>query len=314
MSFIKDLYHDEIRDGYLVTASIKKYWNRYLEIVAEVDRICRKHKIKYWAAYGTLLGAARHKGFIPWDRDVDLCMMRPDFNRFCKILEDEFKLSGGIFEPAVRTFSIFKISHSQTTLITTENLEDEKKLKGFLLDIFPLDIAFEGTQKSFRAFNALNEIMGTIYNFPAIRKHVEKGGNIFNSWDILVGLNAITDINKQFEFADIFAEGVFDESDSVAWIEDELKKIGAPFKKDWFNETIYLPFETIELPAPANYDEVLTATYGDWRTPVRQEILYIGLTYSPDIPWREFMKQIDMEIILDNANKIFADYKRFHSL
>ncbi|MBQ7454577.1 MAG: LicD family protein, partial [Selenomonadaceae bacterium] len=170
--------------------------------------------------------------------------------------------------------------------------------KGLLLDIFPLDIAFDGTQKSFRALNALNEIMGTIYNFPAIREHVEKGGKIFNSWDILIGLNAVTDMYKQFEFANIFAEGVFDESDSVAWIEDELKKIGAPFKKDWFNETIYLPFETIKLPAPADYDEVLTSYYGNWRTPINDGRTAIGLVHSADIPYREFLQRADLNLNL----------------
>ncbi|MBR1645748.1 MAG: LicD family protein [Selenomonadaceae bacterium] len=65
MSFIRDLYRDEIRDGWLVTADTKKIWNRQLEIWSELDRICRKHDITYWAGWGTLLGAARHNGFIP---------------------------------------------------------------------------------------------------------------------------------------------------------------------------------------------------------------------------------------------------------
>ena len=82
MAFIEDLEHDEIRDGFLVSSDRKKVWQRWLELWQEVDRICRKHGLKYWAAYGTLLGAARHKGFIPWDEDLDLCMMRPDYNRF----------------------------------------------------------------------------------------------------------------------------------------------------------------------------------------------------------------------------------------
>ena len=82
MAFFEDLHNDEIRDGFLVMADRKKCWNMQLEIWQEIDRICRKHNIKYYAIYGTLLGAVRHKGFIPWDDDMDLCILRPESNIF----------------------------------------------------------------------------------------------------------------------------------------------------------------------------------------------------------------------------------------
>ena len=67
------------------------------------------------------------------------------------------------------------------------------------------------------------------------------------------------------------------------------------FKKEWFNETIYLPFEMTELPVPIGYDEILTTYYGDWRTPVNDGQKRLGLVHSADIPWREFSNRIDMK-------------------
>lgn len=64
-------------------------------ILSEIDRICRKHQIKYWLEFGTLLGAIRHNGFIPWDDDCDIGMMRSDFIRFKNVISKE--LSSNFF-------------------------------------------------------------------------------------------------------------------------------------------------------------------------------------------------------------------------
>ena len=60
-----------------------------VDILIEIDRICATHNIEYWIDYGTLLGAVRHKGFIPWDDDIDIVMPRKEYNRFIKIAQEE---------------------------------------------------------------------------------------------------------------------------------------------------------------------------------------------------------------------------------
>ena len=68
---------------------LKELQNILLDILIEFNRICKKYNIKYSLAFGTLLGAVRHKGFIPWDDDVDVMMDRKNFDRFCKICPQE---------------------------------------------------------------------------------------------------------------------------------------------------------------------------------------------------------------------------------
>ena len=301
MAFIKDLNQDEIRDGWLVKSDMKKVWNRQLEIWQEIDRICRKHRIPYWAGYGTLLGAARHKGFIPWDTDMDLWMMRPDFNRFCEVVDEELAPDGA-FEVGLKTFSNFRLAHSQTTLILAKD-SFEHKSNGLMIEIFPLDCALDGTSEGFFATNALNELMGTVYNYSAIVEHVKKGGKTVNDWAVIETLHALPNFDEQCEFLRIFAAGVFDYSSTVNWIEKYCRDMTvAPYKKIWYRETIYLPFETIELPAPIDYEKILTTYYGDWHKPVVERVSKLGLIYSVDIPYKEFLQRIDLELMLPEEN------------
>lgn len=296
MTFIEDLQNDEIRDGFLVMADRKKVWNRQLEIWQEIDRVCRKHNIKYYAMSGTLLGAVRHKGFIPWDDDMDVGMMRPEYNRFYEIIDDELK--GSLFEVRVKTNSALTVAHSQTTALIRSDFTNREGSKGLVVDVFSLDIAPDGTKDAFFAFNAINELMGTIYNFPALVEHANKGRRTLNDWSVIEGLHAVQDRAKQFEFLNVFAEGLFDWSKKVSWLDLSCKNAQKnPYQKDWFDETIYLPFESVELPAPAAYDEILTAFYGDWRKFVWDGRYKLGLIHSADIPYKEFLERVDLDFI-----------------
>lgn len=297
MELIRNLHRDEIRNGYIVTSELKKIWHRELEIWQELDRICRKHEITYFAGYGTLLGAARHGGVIPWDIDMDFIMMRPEFDRFSQIVENELAESGGIFEIGTQEFHALNIVHSQTTLIENRAALAKNKKYGLGIDIFAQDVALDGTNSGFFAYNSLNELMGTIFNFPAIVNHVQSGGKTVNDWKIIETLHNLPDLGKKYEFIHGYATKLFNQSSCVGWIGDMVRNSKKPMQKSWFGKKIFLPFENVELPAPAAYDEVLTACYGDWHKFVRDSHTLDGTIYSVDIPWREFFKQADWDIV-----------------
>ena len=80
---------DEVKDGFYVDSLMKCCWAAQMEILEEIDSVCQKHNIQYFAEFGTMLGAVRHQGMIPWDDDMDITMKREDYNKFLKIAEKE---------------------------------------------------------------------------------------------------------------------------------------------------------------------------------------------------------------------------------
>lgn len=89
MELQNSFFEDEVIDGFYVPAMIKRAWGAELKVISEIDRICRKYDIKYFADWGSLIGTVRHEGFIPWDDDVDICMKREDYKKFLEVAEKE---------------------------------------------------------------------------------------------------------------------------------------------------------------------------------------------------------------------------------
>ena len=89
MKFSVDFFRDEIREGFYLPTAMKQAWAAEIEVLSEIDRICKKFGIRYFADCGTLIGTVRHGGFIPWDDDLDIGMCREDYRRFREVADKE---------------------------------------------------------------------------------------------------------------------------------------------------------------------------------------------------------------------------------
>lgn len=122
---------------------LKKVHEVEIEILDEIDRICKKHKIKYFLVGGTLLGAVRHKGFIPWDDDIDISMLREDYDKFIDICLNTNELSEKYFLHCDETdenywLPFIKVRKNNTTF-NEKFVKDYDTHKGIFVDIFPYD-------------------------------------------------------------------------------------------------------------------------------------------------------------------------------
>ena len=140
----QDLYfEDEVRDGFYVPGLMKRAWAASLEVLGEVARICEKHNIQYFADAGTLLGAVRHAGFIPWDDDLDICMKRKDYERFLAIADKELQNGCQLFNSHTDIEYKEYFSRVVNARMISFDKEHMNRYHGFPfvvgIDIFPLD-------------------------------------------------------------------------------------------------------------------------------------------------------------------------------
>ena len=142
----------EVRDGFYVPSIVKQAWAAELEVLAEINRICEKYEIPYFADWGTLLGVVRHKGFIPWDDDLDITMKRADYERFLKVAERELPEHFSVF-----TYEKHPDFWSFMARVVAKNricFEEEhlRKFHGFPyivgIDVFVLDYVSDNETKN----------------------------------------------------------------------------------------------------------------------------------------------------------------------
>lgn len=245
-----------------------------LEILKEIDRICRKYKIKYMMDAGTLLGAVRHKGFIPWDDDADIAFTRPNYDAFLKVVKRELPDTMELLEPkdlkGGKAFYDFTARIMYKKSRTHDNTKEmqyyEGKLNHLWVDLFTLDVLSENKILSTATLLSHTILYGLAmgHRYKLDFKKYSPGNKICVACLAFVG--RLIPMKALYKLQHNLA------------VRDKRKKSGLRFysnyqpdyfyvtlKKEWCEETVDLEFEDTYLMAPKGWHEVLTWIYGDYK-------------------------------------------------
>lgn len=290
--FSADFFKEEVRDGFLVDGKRKKVWAVCLDLLMQLDAVCKKHSLRYYLMYGSLLGAVRHHGFVPWDDDMDVLMPRVDFEKL-SLLGEEFRfpyfLQTAHSDPGVGSM-VMKIRNSNTCQFN-QYLCWGGYNSGMALDVFPLDNCVEETAQ---------EEFDEIYRIRYKNILYMKNKSPFRSQK---------DIDLFERFQPINPEQVFDDVHSIARKHEHQSttKVWCPlgtsfsnfkkniFYKEDFSEIVYLSFEGFRFPCPIRWDRILQTIYGDYMQlpPVEKRgEWHSSLVFDPDLPYSVYMKQL----------------------
>lgn len=249
---------------------IRDVQNVQLEMLIELDRICKGNGIKYQLFAGTLLGAVRHKGFIPWDDDIDVCLLREDYNKLLKVcksdLDSKYFLQN--YETDKRANLQFSKIRKNDTIFMSKSCQNNDIHQGIFIDIFPMD--------NIEPDKLLGKMHTKLFNIMFI---------VTSSMDKSRCYSAKTPLIKYIRLSiyyllKLIPKNVIDkfttrvackfnsrETKYVSHLTNGVSKMRVKkyiMEKDMFYDTIDGEFEGYTFPIPKNYHDVLTRNFGDY--------------------------------------------------
>lgn len=252
---IDDSYlEDEIRDGFYIPSMTKRTWAMELTVLDLIDSICSKHNITYFADWGTYLGAIRHKGFVPWDDDLDICMHRNEFNKFLAVAKEELPEGYSVMSFHNNDYSwkfIYNIVPNDHMCFTPEYLKSHYSFPYIVaIDIFIID---------------------NISDDDSIEQsRNEQVKRLLNEADKI----SLSEQSEPDKFNKMRA--LYDEAEKLLQLENEndtervVQKVpwgvyhNRTYDKSDFINAVRVPFEMTSVPVPLCFNKILSSKYGNF--------------------------------------------------
>ncbi|MGI6243726.1 MAG: LicD family protein [Prevotella sp.] len=285
--------HDEVRSGYQVSAEMKKIWAIQLELLRQLLDVCQANGLRCWVDGGTMLGAVRHHGYIPWDDDLDVCMPRPDYDRLVQIGPSAFQ-SPSFFQSAYTDVDYFRghaqLRNSDTTAIRPS--ESYRKFnQGIFIDIFPLDGVPEDADEARRVVRQSRKIqrllkaahLNVLYSgrwLQIFRKYKSKYLIRKYGWENIYKRSEDCLRNTPVESSRYWAELSFAGTDFT-------------YEAKAFDHTEWMDFENMKVPVPGDYDSCLRRQYGDnYMTPIHAVTSHGNVVFDTEHSYKEMAPAI----------------------
>ena len=240
-----------------------------LDILVYIDKVCKEHNIKYSLGYGTLLGAVRHKGFIPWDDDIDIILKRSEYNKLINTLYEEkddryrvFSMKDeGYFYPYA------KVSDNKT-VIKEKNWPDYRDL-GVYIDIFPIDYIPESKGEEY--YNETMQCVNGLYNCLTDIAYVHEKAYM----RLLKRISRFRGVNKDREKGEQYWKQKIDKMSQLSDSKTTASIVSGkycPWNKELLVKFTELEFENHMFNAVEDYDTMLRSYYGDYmKLPPKEE-------------------------------------------
>lgn len=242
-----------------------------LVILKDVAEVCKKHNIKFFLGEGTLLGAIRHKGFIPWDDDVDLIMERSEYERFLAVAQEELGEKYQVQHPTT-------VDNYWSPFIKVRQLDGDLSFRqqhiahltdnnGPYIDIFPME--YVPVKESFKISKTaflIRFYRGMLSYKLGLRKPPHFYGKLLKFASNFYSVKSIhKGLQKNFT---CFGKG---KKPFMATFSSYHPLRCQIVESKHYDETLWWDFEDTKMPVPAGYDEILTTIYGDYMTPPPEE-------------------------------------------
>lgn len=279
-----------------IMAELKDIWAVELDLLRVFLQYCERHGLRCWVEGGTLLGAVRHKGFIPWDDDVDLAMPREDYDRMCRIgnegLEEPYFLQTAYSDTDYhRGHAQFR--RSDTAAIRPSDCYQPFN-QGIFIDIFPLDAAPDDRALVHEHRKRCLKILKLL---KAKNTHCITSGRLTLIFRKLKARWMV----KKMGWTTIY-EKAEEEMRALARMPHtkvgELTSLGEDklWDKSIFEETVMLPFENLMVPAPKGWDAFLRVSFGDdYMTPIQAPSMHGEVVFDTERSYKEVLPEVQRD-------------------
>lgn len=267
-------FEDEEREGFLIEGMMKRAWAAQIEVLEIIDCVCKENDLRYYADWGTLLGAVRHKGFIPWDDDIDITMEREDYMKFVELARQGLPNGCSLLsiyteetyhELFARVVNTRAISFEQEHLTYYHGCPFVLGVDIFPIDKLPLDVGEEQVQCE------MLQLLRFVVQL--CDRGVEDINNLLDQIEVVCRIKIDRDKNIKNQLLRVMDQicQMYNDGDEneITQFSSYLDHRNYRMRGQWYQDVVMLPFEMIQIPAPHEYDAVLRAMYGDYHTPVR---------------------------------------------
>lgn len=282
---------------------LEKIHERSYEILKHIDEICQKNNIPYFLMGGSLLGAVRHKGFIPWDDDIDLGMVREDYERFIQIWKDTTNYSLIEFRKNKDYANVYsKISDNNSKLYPWYYRENFDYKQGAFVDIFPMDYAPENYQEALKVQKKVRFLRSVLHNNKISKLTLPSVGVTFKQKCFLLTgklfaylLNRLQSHEKLVEKIQTLL--IHQKSDSIVNFATQYELKREIFPVESTKNIIRYTFENGTFPIFEDYDTILRIQYGD-------DYMVIPKNIDPTAHHAFWYVEIDGKVYIENGEVI----------